>query len=102
MEVVLDWFTFTYFDYLSTPLTNPTSQHYPFHAGLHCQSVLTDRLAKRTTLHVACVTCACLSRTPLRWNGRGTRSRVLILSYQSVNPLSFCHPSFDSDLAGLL
>ena len=29
--------------------------------------------------------------TPLRWNGRGTRLRVLILSYQSVNPLSFCH-----------
>ncbi len=63
--------------------------HYPLLAGLHCQSALTGRIVK------------CIENlffdvdTPVPLfvavGRKGDALCVLVLYYQSVNPLSFCH-----------
>ncbi|CAM0655905.1 Ovule protein [Acinetobacter baumannii] len=86
---------------LSFPtLDDKKSEYYPLPAGLHCQSTLTGRIANAH--EKVSLFCGHPCVPPLRWNGRGTPSGVLIFWLSVCQPSLVSPPLFDSNVVKLL
>ncbi len=86
---------------LSFPtLDDKKSEYYPLSAGLHCQSTLTGRIANAH--EKVSLFCGHPCVPPLRWNGRGTPSGVLIFWLSVCQPSLVSPPLFDSNVVKLL
>ena len=75
-------------------------EHYSLPAGLHCQSTLTGRIPKAHEKEFLFCGHPCVP--PLRRNGRGTPSGVLIFWISVCQPSLVSPPLFDSNVVKLL